>query len=167
MSSVCAECFRCCRRYMVEPLTPFFERHFRNSHVLVIKIHYGVEDDVRSPSFLLRELDAWAFLMAGRNFPTFPRSRAIWMPCGRRTCTICMPMDMVMSSPMLLTVRRWMWIWRLGRMKLTTKTTLVRMMRMLMGSDVHLCISRSAVLGGDASWPGISLAGVECIWPIV
>ncbi|KAI9043574.1 uncharacterized protein KD926_003344 [Aspergillus affinis] len=44
MTSVCAECFRCCRRYMVEPLVPFFERHFCNSQVLVVNIHYGVED---------------------------------------------------------------------------------------------------------------------------
>lgn len=48
MTSVCADCFHCCRKYMVEPLVPFFERHFPNSQVLVIKIHYNVEDDVRS-----------------------------------------------------------------------------------------------------------------------
>ncbi|KAH8431107.1 uncharacterized protein LDX57_008768 [Aspergillus melleus] len=45
MTSVCAECFRCCRRYMVEPLVPFFERHFSSSQVLVITILYGVEDE--------------------------------------------------------------------------------------------------------------------------
>ncbi|PLB49647.1 hypothetical protein P170DRAFT_465017 [Aspergillus steynii IBT 23096] len=43
MTSACAECFHCCRRYMVEPLVPFFSRHFSNSNVIVIKIHYGEE----------------------------------------------------------------------------------------------------------------------------
>ncbi|KAK1143681.1 hypothetical protein N8T08_006081 [Aspergillus melleus] len=47
---------------MVEPLVPFFERHFSNSEVLVITILYGVEDEkLPYQSDAEDELDAmWA-----------------------------------------------------------------------------------------------------------
>ncbi|KAA8645617.1 Fut8p [Aspergillus tanneri] len=44
VSGVCVECSRCCRKYVVEPLVPFFERHYPDSSVLMVQLDFWDND---------------------------------------------------------------------------------------------------------------------------